>query len=60
VVENAAPDRSLLKGIESFEVEDELRLSELESDIEVLLQTHFFDKARVSVENSGPTTRRAL
>ena len=53
-VENAAPGHSLVKGIEGFEVEDELYLSELEPDIEVLLQTYFSGKAPGFVEEEWP------
>jgi type 1 glutamine amidotransferase len=49
-VENVAPNHPLVAGIEDFEVEDEIYLSELEPDIEVLLQTHYGGKAPGFVE----------
>lgn len=49
-VENVAPNHPLVAGIENFEVEDEIYLSELEPDIEVLLQTHYGGKAPGFVE----------
>lgn len=49
-VENVAPDHPLVAGIKDFEVEDEIYLSELEPDIEVLLQTHYGGKAPGFVE----------
>jgi type 1 glutamine amidotransferase len=49
-VENNAPDHPLVEGIEDFEVEDEIYLSELEPDLEVLLQTHYGGKAPGFVE----------
>ena len=44
-VHNAAPDHPLVKGIESFCVEDELYLIEQRGEIETLLYTQFNGKA---------------
>ena len=53
-VENAMPDHPLVKGIEAFDVEDEIYLSELEPDLEVLLQTHYTGKASGFVVEDWP------
>jgi type 1 glutamine amidotransferase len=53
-VENVAPDHPLVSGIERFEVEDEIYLSELEPDLEVLLQTHYSGKAAGFVQEDWP------
>ncbi|MGI9589968.1 MAG: ThuA domain-containing protein [Myxococcota bacterium] len=53
-VENVQPGHPLVAGIEDFEVEDELYLSELEPDIEVLLQTRFVGKAPGFVAEEWP------
>jgi len=53
-VENVAPDHPLVDGIEDFEVEDEIYLSRLEPDLDVLLQTHFTGKAPGFVDDEWP------
>jgi type 1 glutamine amidotransferase len=45
MVENAAPSHPLVAGIDDFEVEDEIYLSELEPGLEVLLETRYTGKA---------------
>ena len=49
-VTNARPDHPLVAGIDAFEVEDEIYLSELEPGIEVLLETRYTGKAPGFVE----------
>jgi type 1 glutamine amidotransferase len=53
-VENVAPDHPLVAGIDNFDVEDEIYLSELEPDLEVLLQTHYSGKAAGFVQEDWP------
>lgn len=44
-VQNTQPDHPLVKGIESFDVDDELYLVDVVGDIEVLLHTYFSGQA---------------
>ncbi len=53
-VENVAPDHPLVAGLEDFDVEDEIYLSELEPDLEVLLQTHYSGRAEGFVREDWP------
>jgi type 1 glutamine amidotransferase len=53
-VENVAPAHPLVAGIDDFEVEDEIYLSELGPDLEVLLQTRYSGKAPGFVEEEWP------
>ena len=53
-VTNSAPDHPLVKGIESFEVEDELYLCEYHGEIEPLLETRFTGEAVGFEERSWP------
>lgn len=53
-VRNVKPAHPLVAGIEDFEVEDELYLSELEGDLEVLLETRYTGKALGFVEDDWP------
>ena len=53
-VTNAAPNHPLVKGIESFEVEDELYLCEYHGEIESLLETRFTGEAAGFEEKDWP------
>jgi len=53
-VEVVAPDHPLVKGIEPFEVEDELYLCEYHGKIEPLLETRFTGTAPGFVESEWP------
>lgn len=53
-VRNVRPDHPLVAGIGDFEVEDEIYLSELEPEIEVLLETRYTGKAPGFVDQEWP------
>jgi hypothetical protein len=53
-VRNVKPDHPLVAGIEDFEVEEELYLSELHGELEVLLETRYTGKALGFVEDDWP------
>jgi len=53
-VEVVAPDHPLVRGIEPFEVEDELYLCEYHGVLEPLLQTHYTGKAPGFIEDDWP------
>ena len=57
LVENVAPDHPLVAGIPSFDVEDEIYLSELEPGLEVLLETHYNGRAPGFVEEDWSSDR---
>jgi type 1 glutamine amidotransferase len=48
------PNHPLVAGIEDFEVEEELYLSELHGELEVLLETRYTGKALGFVEDDWP------
>lgn len=55
-VEVTDPDHPLVAGIEAFETDDELYLSEFHAEVHTLLHTRFSGEARGFVESSWPGT----
>jgi type 1 glutamine amidotransferase len=59
-VDNASPEHPLVKGVESFEVSDELYLCSYFGDIEPLLETRFTGEVRGFVDSNWPVDEPRL